>query len=430
MDEFGGAGGGGEEVEMDNGADGIVYIQEYIEFKKDGQTVQLRATSSLLGVPLLSDEIVHHAPAQAVKRVYAAARKADASQPADRVKFTDGDDTRGFPTGIISEPEDLPHPVPDGHADISGQANYSTSGRYGPSTGRHIHSVLLNGPQIALDGVARKRENGTDRDNDEIGIETIEALEKAGYNVSRIHVSRDFFRKYCTVLVWLQVENVVAQALVLYLSERSVPSLLIHTKAGTVTGSARVRLPCALPRSWDVMLREYALTLQSPRGESATEVMTWVCGLFREGTLDWREVEVLEVIKNNSSDDRCTLIVRDPECIERLIGEKWVGRTLNRREENNSGRFDWAKNEIRIKNLPADIEEHETDRQADFLQCLTHSIEAQVGTLNGSIEDKFWFEDSRGYGPSVTAQLATDCVFFHKEDWARLQVRQGELSAG
>jgi hypothetical protein len=156
--------------------------------------------------------------------------------------------------------------------------------------------VVLNGPQIALDGIARKREDGTDRDNDEIGAETLGVLERTGYNVLRIHVSRDFFRKYCTVLVWLQGESltVVAQALVLYLSEGSVPSLPIHTKAGIVKGSARVRLPCALPRSWDVMMREYALILQSPRGESATEAMTWVCGLFREGTLDWKEVEVLE----------------------------------------------------------------------------------------------------------------------------------------
>jgi hypothetical protein len=155
MDETGGAGGGGDEVGVTNGADDVVYTQEHIEFKKSGQTVRLRATSCMLGVPLLPDEFIHHAPARAIKKVYAAARNADARQPADRVRFTDGDDTRGFPTGLISEPEDLPQPVPDGHANITGQANYSTSGRYAPSTGRHIHSVLLNGPQIALVGVAR-----------------------------------------------------------------------------------------------------------------------------------------------------------------------------------------------------------------------------------------------------------------------------------
>jgi hypothetical protein len=76
-----------------------------------------------------------------------------------------------------------------------------------------------------------------------------------------------------------------------------------------------------------------------------------------------------------------------------------------------SGPRDWAKNEIRIKNLPADIEEHETDRRADFLQCLTRGIESQVGAISGIISSKFWFEDSKGYGPSLTAQLETDSVF-------------------
>ena len=302
--------------------------------------------------------------------------------------------------------------MPDGHANISGQANYGTSGRYAPSTGKHTHSVLLNGPQIALVGIARKREDGTDRDNDEIGTETIGALGEAGYDVARIVVSKDYFRReYSTVLVWLQGKTVVAQALILYLSEKSVPSLLIHTKAGTVKGIAEVRLPCGLPRAWDVLLREYAMTLQSPRGETATEAMAWVCGLFREGTIGWREVEVLEVIKNNSADDQCTLIVADPECIDKLVGEKWKDRTLGRKEEYISGPRDWAKNEIRIKNLPADIEEHETDRRADFLQCLARGIESQVGAISGIISSKFWFEDSKGYGPSLTAQLETDSVF-------------------
>ena len=92
-----------------------------------------------------------------IKKVYAAARQAGAGQPADRKRFKDGDDTRGFPTAVISEPEDLPQHVPDGHANISGQANYGTSGRYAPSTGKHTHSVLLNGPQIALVGIAPMR---------------------------------------------------------------------------------------------------------------------------------------------------------------------------------------------------------------------------------------------------------------------------------
>jgi hypothetical protein len=181
-------------------------------------------------------------------------------------------------------------------------------------------------------------------------------LGEAGYDVARIVVSKDYFRReYSTVLVWLQGESVVAQApLILYLSEKSVPSLLIHTKAGTVKGIAEVRLPCGLPRAWDVLLREYAMTLQSPRGETAIEAMAWVCRLFREGIIDWREAEVLEVIKNNSADDQCTLIVADPECIDKLVGEKWKDRTLGRKEEYISGPRDWAKNEIRIKNLPAD----------------------------------------------------------------------------
>jgi hypothetical protein len=62
MDEIGGTSEGGEDVGMDNGTDDVVYGQEYIEFKKDGRTVRLRATSSLLGVPLLSDEIMRTAP--------------------------------------------------------------------------------------------------------------------------------------------------------------------------------------------------------------------------------------------------------------------------------------------------------------------------------------------------------------------------------
>jgi hypothetical protein len=137
MDDTGGAGGGRDESEVTDGADDVVYTLEHVEFKKNGQPVRLRATSSMLGVPLLPDEFIHHAPARVIKKVYAAARQADAGQPADRKRFKDGDDTRGFPTVVISEPEGLPQHVPDGHANISGQANYGTSGRYAPSTGKH-----------------------------------------------------------------------------------------------------------------------------------------------------------------------------------------------------------------------------------------------------------------------------------------------------
>jgi hypothetical protein len=193
--------------------------------------------------------------------VYAGAHNAEVNQKLNREKFTDCDKTRGHPFGLVCDAEELPHDVPHGHANISGQANSATQDQYRPGMSEHKHSVLLNGPHVAMEGLARRHEDGTERKNDEIKAEVVEALERVGYDVGRVFVSKDTWRKYCTMLVWLQGDNTIAQALILYLSDRSVPTLAIHTEKGTVMGCARIRLPCVLPRSWDVMMREYSMVL-------------------------------------------------------------------------------------------------------------------------------------------------------------------------
>jgi hypothetical protein len=40
--------------------------------------------------------------------------------------------------------------------------------------------------------------------------------------------------------------------------------------------------------------------------------MAWICGLFRAGVIDWRQAEVLEVVKKNASDNYCIVIMADP----------------------------------------------------------------------------------------------------------------------
>ena len=99
-------GGEGEE-----GTGGFVFTQDYVEFRKDGQTTRLRATSALRGVPLVPDDFIHNIPDRVIMKLYTAAGKAEAGQLPDRPKFTERDGTRGYPIAVISDLEDLPQPV-------------------------------------------------------------------------------------------------------------------------------------------------------------------------------------------------------------------------------------------------------------------------------------------------------------------------------
>jgi hypothetical protein len=99
------------------------------------------------------------------------------------------------------------------------------------------------------------------------------------------------------------------------------------------------------------------MTLQSPRGENAKEAMAWICGLFRKGVIDWRQAEVLEVMKKNATDDDyCVVIFADPEGIEPHVGATWEDRELNRYVETSSGWNNYSNIEVQIENLPSDID--------------------------------------------------------------------------
>jgi hypothetical protein len=129
------------------------------------------------------------------------------------------------------------------------------------------------------------------------------------------------------VTIWLQGDSTVAQALILYLSDRSVPDLAIYTREGTVMGCPVVRIPCYYPRKWGVMQREQSMRLESPRGETAAgEAMEWINGLFRREVVNWRDAEVLEVSKGTANDTHCTVIFSDPDQVATHVGAVWVGR--------------------------------------------------------------------------------------------------------
>jgi hypothetical protein len=226
-------------------------------------------------------------------------------------------------------------------------------------------------------------------------------------------VSEDVFRPYCFVTVWLQGDATVAQALILYLSDRSVPDLAIYTKKGTVMGCPGVRLPCYYPRKWNVMLREQAMKLESPRGETATEAMEWINGLFQREVVDWRGAEILEVSKGHVNDNYCVVLFSDPDHIAPHVGAVWEGRVLSEWTETGSTWSNRAKNEIRIENLPHDIDEDQEDRQIEFVESLTQALESQVGELAREIVTRYWF-DPTSRKPSLICNLVSDDVFESK----------------
>jgi hypothetical protein len=141
--------------------------------------------------------------------------------------------------------------------------------------------------------------------------------------------------------------------------------------------------------------------------------MAWICGLFRKGVIDWRQAEVLEVMKKKATDDYCVVLFADPEGIEPHVGATWEDRVLGRYVETSSGWNNFSNNEVRIENLPSDITEDQVDRQYEFVASLTRAIEEQLGELKGDIVTRFWF-DTNSRQPSLLFQLDSDSVFESK----------------
>jgi hypothetical protein len=391
----------------------VSFAKDHIEFTTGNHTVRKEATDSFLGVPVMSDVEIRTIPGSVVRVVYAGAQSAGPGQKMNRKKFTNSDNTKGHPSVLICNPEDVSPHTQNGHANITGQANTDTQDQYQPGASANIHSVLTNGPHIALDGIARRREDGSERTEHEIQTETDSTLREAGFDVMNSTVSRDTFRPYCSVTIWLQGDSTVAQALILYLSDRSVPDLAIYTKEGTVMGCPEVRIPCYHPRKWHVMQREQSMKLESPRGETAREAMEWINGLFRREVVDWRGAEILEVSKNNANDTYCAVIFSDPNHIAPHVGAVWEGRILSEWTGTSSTWSNRAKNEIRIENLPHDIDEDQEDRQIESVEALTEALESQVGELAREILTRYWF-DPNSRKPSLLCNLASDGVFESK----------------
>jgi len=217
--------GGNEDDEeitaMDADRYQVSFAKDYIEFTTGDHTVRKGTTDSFLGVPVLSDEEIRTVPGSVVRVIYAGAQSAGPSQRTNREKYTNSDSTKGHPSVLICDPEDVSPHARNGHANITGQANTDTQDQYQPGESANIHSVLTSGPHIALDGIARRREDGSERTGHEIQTETENTLREAGFDVGRSVVSRDTFRPHCSVTIWLQGDSTVAQALILYLSDRS-----------------------------------------------------------------------------------------------------------------------------------------------------------------------------------------------------------------
>jgi hypothetical protein len=391
----------------------VSFGEDHIEFTTGHHTVRKEATDSFLGVLIMSDEEIRTIPSSVVRVVYAGAQNAGPNQGVNREKFTASDHTKGYPSALICNAEDISLHAPNGHANITGQANTGTQDQYQPGASAHVHSVVTNGPHIALEGIARRREDGSERTHSDIQTETNKALEGAGFDVKSSVVSKDVFRQYCSVLVWLQGDAIVAQALILYLSDRSVPDLAIYTKKGTVMGCPEVRLPCYYPRKWSVMLREQAMRLESPRGETAKEAMEWINGLFQRKVVDWRGAEILEVTKGYANDNHCILFFLDPDHIAPHVEVVWEGRVLSEWTEAGSTWSSRAKNEIRIENLPHDIDEDQEHRQIEFVVHLKQALESQVGELAREIVTRYWFDPTRRK-PSLVCNLVSDDVFESK----------------
>jgi hypothetical protein len=87
--------------------------------------------------------------------IYAGAHNVEVNQKVNRTKFTSCDKARGYPSALICDPKELPYDVPHGHANITGQVNSDTQDRYQPGVSEHKHSVLLSGPHVAMEGLAK-----------------------------------------------------------------------------------------------------------------------------------------------------------------------------------------------------------------------------------------------------------------------------------
>jgi hypothetical protein len=174
-----------EEIEaMDADQYQVSFGKNHIEFTTGYHTVRKEATDSFLGVPIISDVEIRTIPGSVVRVVYAGAQNAGPNQGVNREKFTDSDHTKGYPSALICNAEDVsPHAL-NGHANITGQANTDTQDQYQPGASAHVHSVVTIGPHIALECIARRREDGSERTQSEIQTETSKALKEAGFNVN------------------------------------------------------------------------------------------------------------------------------------------------------------------------------------------------------------------------------------------------------
>jgi hypothetical protein len=277
-----------EDMESDAQKYTIRHDLDFVEFSRGDDTVRKGAGRSFLGVPMLSDEDLKTTPAFVAREIYSLAHKCPV-RTADHGTFSATDGTKGYPTTIVCDPETFKPCAPDGHANITGRSNTETQDKYNPGSAHNVLSVLTKGPHISLDGIARKRADGTTRTREEISQETLETLQEAGFTARKCMASNDTFRPYATVQVWLAGDDVVAQALILFLSLRSVPVFPIHSNLGTIEGCPAVRIPCYHPRTYAVMLNEQAMRMDSPGGETAQEAMEWVGGLFRREVVDWRQ---------------------------------------------------------------------------------------------------------------------------------------------
>jgi len=156
-----------EDIESDAQKYTIRHDLDFVEFSRGDDTVRKGAGRSFLGVPMLSDEDLKTTPAFVAREIYSLAHKCPV-RTADHGTFSATDGTKGYPTTIVCDPETFKPCAPDGHANITGRSNTETQDKYNPGSAHNVLSVLTKGPHISLDGIARKRADGTTRTREEI----------------------------------------------------------------------------------------------------------------------------------------------------------------------------------------------------------------------------------------------------------------------
>ena len=271
--------------------------------------VEARYSRTLFGVHLLRDEDIAAVDPELL--IQLTARAVTPGVRLGTPEFEGHRVVEGFPevnVAVGAMPE---------HAQVTGQYSEATD---------VVHRVSLAGPHVAITGMPWVTREGS-RGPEKIAAEMFDLLTQAGFRLAKgrgqgVFVPKTDFRDYATAFVTFAPGEAVAQSLLLLISPTTRPLVQVYG-SGDAKALPSVRIHTVMPRSYQYLLENCVLRIESPPGETAHQLMDAIQEFALDRCLNVaqpRAFEVLMSTKYEPQDQQARIFL-----MSKSMRDHWAG---------------------------------------------------------------------------------------------------------